>query len=72
MDGYKIMSVTITEVIEAGGYDLKTIEDAEWLISQENQFNELLDKAKELVEAEQERLDAIAEAEYQSRCGENE
>ena len=66
------MSVTITEVIEAGGYDLKTIEDAEWLISQENQFNELLDKAKELVEAEQERLDAIAEAEYQSRCGENE
>ena len=66
------MSVTITEVIEAGGYDLKTIEDAEWLISQEDQFNELLDKAKELVEAEQERLDAIAEAEYQSRCGENE
>ena len=66
------MSVTITEVIEAGGYDLKTIEDAEWLISQENQFDELLDKVKELVEAEQERLDAIAEAEYQSRCGENE
>ena len=66
------MSVTITKVIEAGGYDLKTIEDAEWLISQENQFDELLDKVKELVEAEQERLDAIAEAEYQSRCGENE
>ena len=72
MDGYKVMSVTITKVIEAGGYDLKTIEDAEWLISQENQFDELLDKVKELVEAEQERLDAIAEAEYQSRCGENE
>ena len=66
------MSVTITVVVEAGGYDLKTIEDAKWIISQENKFNELLDKAKEIIEAEQERLDAIAEAEYQSMCGENE
>ncbi len=66
------MSVTIIEVIEAGGYDLSTIEDAKWLISQEINFEYLLQKAKKMVNAEEERLADIAEVEYQARCGENE
>jgi predicted RNase H-like HicB family nuclease len=44
------MSTTITEVIEAGGYDLSTLEDARWLISQAATFDELVDQAEELIE----------------------
>ena len=54
------MSVSILEVIEAGGYDLNTPEDAAWLISQVNQFEELVEKAEDMLEAieeaENERL----------------
>ena len=66
------MSVTITEVIEAGGYDLKTLDDARWLIRQESEFEELLHKAKEMVNAEEERISAIEEAEYRAKWGEDE
>ena len=45
------MSVSLREVIEAGGYDLTTVEDARWLISQEGDWDELLEQAEELVEA---------------------
>ena len=45
------MSVSIREVIEAGGYDLTTVEDARWLIAQEGNWDELLEQAEELVEA---------------------
>lgn len=66
------MSVSILEVIEAGGYDLSTIEDARWLKSQESAFEELIEKAEEMIEAEEERENAEAEAEYQERFGGNE
>lgn len=63
------MSVSILEVIEAGGYDLSTEEDARWLLAQRNQWDELVDAAEELInkieEAETERL----EAEYKERYG---
>lgn len=49
------MSVSLREVIEAGGYDLATIADAEWLIGQEKAFDDLLDEAKQLVDDEEER-----------------
>lgn len=45
------MSVSLREVIEAGGYDLTTVEDARWLIAQEGDWDELLEQAEELVEA---------------------
>lgn len=44
------MSVSILEVIEAGGYDLDTVEDAKWLLSQQSGFEELVEKAEELVD----------------------
>jgi hypothetical protein len=63
------MSVSILEVIDAGGYDLSTEKDARWLLAQCNQWDELVDAAEELInkieEAESERL----EAEYKERYG---
>ena len=63
------MSVSITEVIEAGGYDLNTIDDAEWLLSQEAKFDELLEKAKELINKHEEKENEKAEREYQKEFG---
>ncbi len=48
------MSVSLLEVIEAGGYDLATTEDAAWLLSKEAEFEELIEKAQELIESEEE------------------
>jgi len=44
------MSVSIREVVEAGGYNLTTLDDARWLLSQESNFDELIEQAEELVE----------------------
>lgn len=44
------MSVSLLEVIEAGGYDLNTKEDAEWLLSKQSEFDELIEKAEEVLE----------------------
>lgn len=44
------MSVSLLEVIENGGYDLSTVEDAMWLLSKQCEFYELIDKAQELVD----------------------
>lgn len=46
------MSVSLLEVIEAGGYDLTTKEDATWLLSKRSEFDELVEKAEELTEEE--------------------
>ena len=48
------MSMTIQQVIEAGGYDLSTRDDALWLISQVNQFEELITAAEDLIEESEE------------------
>lgn len=58
------MSASILEVIEAGGYNLETLEDANWLLAQRNQFDELVEKAEELVDAEAEKESERAEQEY--------
>ena len=42
--------VTLLEVIEAGGYDLTTPEDANWLLSKQSEFDELIEAAEELIE----------------------
>lgn len=44
------MSVSLREVIEAGGYDLTTEEDCNWLLSKRNEFNELIEQAENLLE----------------------
>lgn len=44
------MSVSLLEVIEAGGYDLTTLEDTQWLLSKQAEFTELIEQAEELVE----------------------
>lgn len=44
------MSVSLAEVIEAGGFDITTPEDAEWLISKQNEFVELIEQAELVME----------------------
>lgn len=61
------MSASLLEVIEAGGYDLNTVEDAQWLLAQVNQFEELVIKAEDMLEEiEQAETDRL-EKEYQAK-----
>lgn len=53
------MSVTLQEVIEHGGYDLTTLDDARWLVSKQTEFAELVEEAEETIE----RLEAEVEDE---------
>ena len=48
------MSVSLREVIEHGGYDLSTVEDARWLLSKQSEFESLVEQAEELVENQDE------------------
>ena len=63
------MSTSIAEVIAAGGYDLETEEDARWLLSQVNQFEELVTKAEDLIEKIEEAESQRLEEEYNERWG---
>lgn len=49
------MSMSLEQVIEAGGYDLSTKQDANWLLSKRNEFNELIEQAEEVMEAQDEQ-----------------
>jgi hypothetical protein len=43
------MSVSLLEVLENAGYDIRNnVEDARWLLSQESEFYDLLDRAGRL------------------------
>lgn len=44
------MSVSLREVIEAGGYDLTSVDDARWLLAQQDLFEELVNDAEEVIE----------------------
>lgn len=48
------MSVSLLEVIEHGGYNITTYEDANWLLSKQNEFAELIEQAQEVVDSETE------------------
>jgi hypothetical protein len=63
------MSVSLLEVIEAGGYNLDTLEDAQWLKSKSSEWDELLEKAEAKIEAHEEEENRIAEEEYQKQFG---
>lgn len=62
------MSVSLLEVIEYGGYDLTTYEDATWLLSKQSEFEELIEQAQDLVDREDEAEDEIAEREYKEEA----
>ena len=44
------MSVTLEEVIEAAGYDLSTRDDATWLLSKRQEFDDLCEEAEATIE----------------------
>ena len=45
------MSVSLLEVLENAGYDIKNnVNDANWLLSQKDEFDELYEEAEELNE----------------------
>lgn len=49
------MSVSIQEVLEQAGYDIKhNIDDAQWLLSQQDEFEELCEEAEELIDESEE------------------
>ena len=55
------MSVSLNEVLTAAGYDIKNnYEDAQWLLSQRDEFDELCDIADETIE----QYEEIDEGEY--------
>ena len=66
------MSVSLNEVISHGGYDLTTVEDARWLLSKQAEFEELIEKATELVEAEEEKETEEIERRYKETFEESE
>ena len=47
------MSVSLLEVIEAGGYDLSKKDDAIWLLSKQQEFEQLIEQAEVIVEESQ-------------------
>ena len=52
------MSVSLQEVLESAGYDVKNnYEDALWLLGQRNEFDELCEEAEGFVERKEEEED---------------
>lgn len=46
------MSMSLLEVIEAGGYDLSKKEDAIWFLGVRSEFEELVTEAEETIDQE--------------------
>lgn len=45
------MSVSLLEVIEAGGYDpLNNLEDSKWLLSKVSEFEDLIEQVETYIE----------------------
>lgn len=62
------MSVSIIEALEgAGFYVTRTEQDARWLLSQVNQFEELVVKAEDMLEAIEEAETERLEKEYKAK-----
>lgn len=54
------MSVSLSEVLESAGYDIKNnVDDAKWLLGQVYEFESLCEKADECVEDYEEYEDFI-------------
>ena len=61
------MSVSLLEVIEAGGYDLATEYDARWLLGTQMEYERLITRARDLINDIEEAESAEAELEYERR-----
>lgn len=48
------MSVSLKEVITSAGFDLDKVEDAEWLLTREEEFCELIEQAQDVVDYHEE------------------
>jgi hypothetical protein len=58
------MSVSLLDVLENAGYDIRNnVNDANWLLSQKDEFDELCEEAEELNEQYGEYEDFIMEQE---------
>lgn len=44
------MSVSLEEALEGAGYSLDNVDDCEWLIGKQEEFEELVDKALDLLD----------------------
>ena len=66
------MSVSLLEVIEAAGYDLSTSDDANWLLSTRQEYDELIEKAEAVIEKIEEEENEQAEREYRENFGDDE
>ena len=66
------MGVSLQEVIEAGGYDLTTYEDAVWLLGKQGEFEDLIERVEEIVEEFEAKEREEAEAEYRKTFPEEE
>lgn len=53
------MSVSISEVVSSAGYDISTIEGARWLLSQCNDWDDLIARAEDIEEEYSEYEDFI-------------
>lgn len=55
------MSVSLLEVLENAGYDIKNnVDDARWLLSQQDEIEELCDEANLILSSYDEYCDYIA------------
>lgn len=58
------MSVSLQEVLESAGYDIiENIDDARWLLSQQDEFGTLIEKAEECEEDYEEYEEFIEDQE---------
>ena len=61
------MGVRLIEVIEAGGYDIRTEDDARWLLSTHTEYEQLIDQAQQFIDEIEEAEFAEEELEYERR-----
>lgn len=53
------MSVSLLEVLESAGYDFSTIIDAQWLLSKQPEFDELIEQAHDLIDEAEDYYDEV-------------
>ena len=52
------MSVSLQEVLESAGYDIKNnVDDAIWLLSKQNEFEELIEECEDFVDSQEDEDD---------------
>lgn len=59
------MSTSIEAVVEHGGFDISTYEDANWLLAQRNEWDEMIERAQTVVDDYIESVEAADQAEME-------